>query len=559
MLKNDGSLINILNNIDYAREISKINQSVHTVIVVSGNELDKHTWQKRLSKTSSYLFNKDNSTRILSFQEKIGKKRKEGNFLGTLLAYIKLNEIAKKEKFQFKDFVTLIGMLFGRGERMSPFTQIEGDLKPAIVVSSQSIGSGTYLTAIEEALFYFVPVVNYLERRGFRGFLDKWGDETEIASIDLSKTPETGKEFSQYDVIKCVSLVNITEELAKQKDWVISDDDDNVSAILPRNEKSILISQLKQLGIKPHKNGGYYAGVSLGPIAVSYDVLDIAVEVFDNEIYRQGINIDFDPYFVMALSINNKNLHVWEEAEKTDKGLINLLSKVPDFYLKVQRIKEIFKDRYNRKLRFKVINLGNAVFWADIGQHRTMREKYMSLNENSERGKIAQKLENIEIKRDTCGNIIINSHINNKIRVKNSIIINSSLTGEGSIEKSIIKDSRINNPVFNNAFCVLSVRPLGKTYLEKNSGLYRSIGNRDLILKEGMRHGTVITKTKVFDMTISELTNLRDREHTYTVPIFNNETSFSEVYDEMFGVSEEELEKRRNDLIHNLFHGKDSC
>ena len=60
-------------------------------------------------------------------------------------------------------------------------------------------------------------------------------------------------------------------------------------------------------------------------------------------------------------------------------------------------------------------------------------------------------------------------------------------------------------------------------------------------------------------MTISELTNLRDREHTYTVPIFNNETSFSEVYDEMFGVSEEELEKRRNDLIHNLFHGKDSC
>ncbi|MBN2534614.1 MAG: hypothetical protein JXB88_17150 [Spirochaetales bacterium] len=551
-IKNDIILHRIMNNIDYARMISLDNQSVKIVVVVSGNELDKLTWQNRLAKTGQDLFNRDGSTEIISLQEKVGKKRKEGNFLGTLLAYINLKEILQDNKKSYRDYVILMGMLFGRGERMSPFTQIEGDRKPSIIVSSQIIRRNKYLTAIEEALFYFVPVAKYLELRGFRGILDKWGDETEIASIDLSGKPVTGSEFSQYDVIKWVSYIRITEELAKEKDWVVSDGSDNVTAMLARNEKAILVSQLDRLGIKPVHNGDYYAGVSLGPIAVSYDVLDIAVEVFDNEIYKNGIHMDFDPYLVMALSINKKNLHLWEEAEINDKGLQALLSKIPDFFLKVQHIKKIFEERYNRKLRFKALDLGADIFWADIGQHYAMRQKYMSLNEKSRNGEISRKLESIMNKRDARGNIIINSRIDKGISIHDSIIINSTLTGKGKIEKSVIKNSTLNNPQMTGAFSVLSFRPAGITRLHHESGLYRSLGNKDLDLGQGMRHGTLITKSGVFDMMISESTDLRDRDHTYNVPIFDNEISFAEAYDEMFGVSEEELEERRNTLIKKL-------
>jgi hypothetical protein len=556
-LEHDESLHKILLTIDYARKLPLNNQSAKMVVVVSGNELDKHTWHRRFSETGKYLFNMDGSTTLLSFQEKIGKKRKEGNFLGTLLAYIKLKEIMQNEKKPYRDFVILLGMLFGRGERMSPFTQIEGDRKPAIIVSSRMVGSRKYFTAIEEALFYFVPVARYLEQRGFRGILDKWGDETEIASIDLSETPATGSEFSHYDVIKCVSVIRITDEHAREKDWVVSDRSGNVIAILPRNEKAVLVSQLNQLGITPSHNKEYYAGVSLGPVAVSYDVLDIAVEVFDHEIYKNGVTIDFDPYFVMALSITRRNFHLWEEAETNDNNLKALISKVPDFLLRVQQIKKIFEKRYNRPLKFKVLDLGGDIFWGDIGQHYAMRKKYMSLNEDSRNGVIARKLENITDKRDPQGNIIINSQIDKGIHVHHSVIMNSIITGKGKIEKSVVKDSRLHNPVLHSAFSVLSIRPSGTTHLHQESGLYRSIGTGDLELKKGMRHGILVTKTGNFDLMVSENTDLRDRDQTYNVPVYNNELSFAEAYDEMFGVSEEELEKRRELLIGSIMNRKD--
>jgi hypothetical protein len=552
MIEDNKTLPIILKNIEYARKISRENQSINVVIVVSGNKLDKDTWQQRLDHNNQYLFNSNSSTKILSFQEKIGKKRKEGNFLGTLLAYIKLKDSAQRENFSFRESVTLIGMLFGRGERMSPFTQIEGDRKPAIIVSSRSTGDGKLFTAIEEALFYFVPVAKYLEQRGFRGVLNKWGDETEIPSIDLTKVPGKESEFDNYDVIKCISTMRITEELARQKEWILTGSNDSITAIISRDERSRIIEILRQFNIKPDENGDYYAGVSLGPVAVSYDVLDIAVEVFDHEIYQEGIYIDFDPFFILALSITSGNFYLWEEAEERDKGLQKLLSKVPDFFSKVQLLKNKFKLRHGRKLRLKILDLGEDVFWADIGQHKSMREKYMSINEQSIRGIIARELEYINEDRDQEGNIIINSRIDPGITVKQSVIINSQLTGNGLIEQSVIKDSILHNPQCVKAFSVLSCRYHGNTILLAESGLYRSIGNKDLELKPGMRHGTIITKSQVYDMMVSESTNLRDRDNFYRSPVFGNKLSFAEAYDEMFGVGEVELDERRKHLVGRL-------
>jgi hypothetical protein len=441
-----------------------------------------------------------------------------------------------------------MGMLFGRGERMSPFTQIEGDRKPAIIVSSGVSGESMYLTAIEEALYYFAPVVKYLEQRGFKGILDKWGDETEIPSIDLTSKPDTSDEFACYDVIKFISMVKITDELAKQKDWTVVDDEKNIICMISRNEKSFIIEQLRDCGIEPGTDNEYYAGVSLGPVAVSYEVLDIATEVFKQEILQEGVAIDFDPYFLMAFSLK-KDFTRWEKTVKRDRGLQVLLSKVPDFLEKVQKIKVMFAQRYGRTINFKAIDLGNKVFWADIGLHHAMREKYLSLLDEGQRGIIARKLEHVDVEKDEFGNRIINSKISDGIVITDSVVINSTLTGRGRIKDSVIKDSILHNPSMLRAFAVLSIRPGGKIVLNPDSGIYRSIGKGELELNEGMRHGTMVTKNGPIDLEVSEKTDIRDREHSYIIPVFGNPVSFAEAYDMMFGVSKEELEKMRKKLI----------
>ncbi|MFC1643998.1 hypothetical protein ACFL5C_01570, partial [Candidatus Omnitrophota bacterium] len=99
-----------------------------------------------------------------------------------------------------------------------------------------------------------------------------------------------------------------------------------------------------------------------------------------------------------------------------------------------------------------------------------------------------------------------------------------------------------------DAFAVRSVR-MGRTRMKAKSGIYESLGAGELVLEEGMRHVTVLTSKGPAHMKVSEDTNLRDKAQTYNVPIFDNEISFEEAYNEMFGVSMEKLEERRKRWI----------
>ncbi|MBL7073106.1 MAG: hypothetical protein ISS33_04945 [Candidatus Omnitrophica bacterium] len=543
------SLSMILANIEDAWRAGRDRRSARIVAVVSGSESDKKAWQETLDVCAPVLFNKDGSTLVLSLQEKTGKKTTEGNFLGTLLAYRFIKRASNEKGVNYRNFVTMIGMLFGRGERISPITQAKGCRKPAIEVTPLRVdpsGGKKAFTAIEEALLYFAPVARYLENGGFRGVLNKWGDETEIASRDLTQKPEEN-EFSEYDVIKFIKTSEITSERARQKDWVVFNGANDMVAQLSRNEKSVLIKRLKGLGIKPACDGKYCAGVSLGPTAVSYETLDIASEVFAEEIEKDGVHFDFDPYFLMALAMSEEDRSVWEKRAAEDKGLRELVSMVPDFFEKVQEIKKRFKKIHGRRLRRKVFDLGEDSYWVDIGQHKAMREKFLSLKDDSAKGIIGRKIAKIPETRDKNGNIILNSTIAPEVKVSGSTIVGSKITGAGVVENSVIIDSEIASPRIFEAFAVRSVRR-GGTELKKNSGLYESFGREPLVLEEGMRYVSVLTASGKTDMMVSEDTNLRDKENTYDVPIFGNEISFKEAYDKMVGTSIEEIEKRRTKL-----------
>lgn len=542
-------LNNILNNIAAAREYGRRNDSVSFVALVSGSPADRASWEKRIDGTGPRIFNSDGSTVVLSLEERIGAKTRQGNFLGTLLAYRYLKEAATLSNTDYRDVVILIGMIFGRGERISPITQCKGCCKASVEVGVRD-SEGKALTSNEEALMYFTPVVRYLEKRGFRGILDKWGDETEVASVDLTQEPEDDSAFSGYDVIKVISVLEITEELARQKEWVVFDKCGNMLSQLSRNKRSVLVEKLRALGGAPDEEGRYYAGVSLGPVAVSYDVLDIADEVFGREIETDGICFDFDPYFLMALAMKN-DPDTWDAYASGDAALVELMEMVPDFFSKVQRVKSLFVERHGRPMNIKILDLGSDVYWADIGQHRAMREKFMALNENGPRGVIARAIAGIEEGRDENGNIVFNSEIGPFVGVKDSVVINTRLTGKGNVTASVIMDSELADVDMNRAFAVRSVRR-GMTRMAEASGIYESLGADDLTLRKGMRHVSVLAAAGKTDMMVAEDSDLRDKQNSYNTPVFGNAISFEKAYDSMSGVSMEELEKRRSEIVEKL-------
>ena len=56
---------------------------------------------------------------------------------------------------------------------------------------------------------------------------------------------------------------------------------------------------------------------------------------------------------------------------------------VPDFFEKINRIRGIFRERHGREINLKVFDLGRDIYWTDVGQHESIRKKYLAVNEES--------------------------------------------------------------------------------------------------------------------------------------------------------------------------------
>ena len=220
----DAFVAGVKKNIALTKLLIEEGKTPGTLAIVSGSESAKNLWQKILDGAKSSL----KAISVFSLYEDLPVNQA----FGVLLLWQRLRDTADRT------CGTLAAFVFGSGTRSTPFTETDNAQKPAIVtpVRVMSDGKERYLTMVELALRYFIPVQQYLARSGFAGLIIKWGDEVQIPTCDLSgQNPEL---FGNADIVRFVSIQEMTTESALHKDWVGVNEKQHVTAFIPRRPLS---------------------------------------------------------------------------------------------------------------------------------------------------------------------------------------------------------------------------------------------------------------------------------------------------------------------------------
>jgi hypothetical protein len=535
----------VLDNIKKNQGILESGKGPAIVGLISGNINHKKYLDDRFNKTKIF------HGKILSVLEETRK----GNFLGTLNFYDNL----KKSGLDFKDRVVLCGMVFGKGERLYPITNVLKNIKPSMptpktVVTEEGIDQETI---IESALRYFSLTSSFLEEKGFRGILNKWGDEIQIPVVDLSLN---NADFKNTDVVRFVSEMVVTPYYAANKEWVAYDKDNNFTRQITRRPIEEFEELHREGIVEKNDDGSYVCGANLGPVAVSYEFLEIALEIFKEELEREGFYFDFDPYFLCALPLvmEENGREIWNKERKEEREKINKMI-IPneygeDLFGKLQSFVKKFEEVYDRSLNMKVVNLGDT-YWADFGLHKTLRKNFMDLLEDTKEGFIGREIAGIGHIRDENGNIIVNSDLGGA-DVKNSVIINSKILS-GRVSESVIVDSLFKDVDFSKSFSIGDRVVTMKS--REGGGSVKTLSKDPVVVEEKIRCVSVPLKEGVFCFKVHEEEDLRDINKLEKA-ILNNKISFRDLWkavDEMGFEEHEELRKRvEKEVLEYIFDKK---
>jgi hypothetical protein len=521
-------------NIALTKRLIEAGQTPGTLAIVSGSESARNLWQKILDGAKSAL----KASAVFSVQEDLPVNQA----FGVLLLWQRLKDAADRSRG------TLAAFVFGSGTRATPFTETDNAQKPAIVtpVRVMSDGQERYLSMVELAIRYFIPVQQYLMRSGFQGLVIKWGDEVQIPSCALSgHNPEL---LGNADIVRFVSIQEITTDSASSKDWVGVNDQQHITAFIPRRPLSDM-EKLAARGLVQRRDGKLYGGINLGSVAVSYDLLDALLEEFQGEVNDSTAHRDdrpaLDPEFFTALTIAvnpdaQTRQEAWERAIQESKDVRKLSEKMPDVLARLQKA----IGTLQRPVKMVALDFQDQ-YWGDIGQHPQIYDFYMALNEPGPKGNILRALADLPDQRDANGNIIVgDSYISQHITVKNSVLINVALTGRGRIADSVLIGTRAENINIENGFDVLSTAP--SLHVCSRGGTYKVVSDVPVSVAAGERVTTLFMPTYgTHLMRVHEHTNLRDTAATYDVPILGNPVSFREAHEDMGRITVEELEQAR--------------
>ena len=521
-------------NIELTKRSIEEGKTPGTLAIVSGSESARNLWQKILDEAKSSL----KVISVFSFHEDLPVNQA----FGVLLLWQRLRDAADRTRG------TLAAFVFGNGTRSTPFTETDNAQKPAIVtpVRVMSDGKERHLTMVELAVRYFIPVQQYLTRSGFKGLIIKWGDEVQIPTFDLSgQNPDL---FGNADIVRFVSIQEMTTDSAANKDWVGVNEKQQITAFIPRRPLSGM-EKLADRGLVQKRDGKLYGGVNLGSVAVSYDLLDALLNEFKGEVNDSTANRNdrpaLDPEFFTALTIavsqdENERREAWQRAVQESKDVKKLSEKMPDVLERIQKA----IGTLDRPLKKVALDFQDQ-YWGDIGQHLQIYDFYMALNEPGPKAEILRTLADILDQRDENGNIIVgDSYISQNITVKNSVLINVTLTGQGRIENSVLIGTRAGNINMENSFDVLSTAI--SLHVSARGGTYKVVSDVPVSVAEEERVTTLFMPTHgIHLMRVRENTNLRDTATTYDVPILGNSVSFKGAHEDMGRITAEELEQVR--------------
>jgi hypothetical protein len=539
----DTFVAGVKQNIALTKLLIEEGKTPGTLAIVSGSESAKHLWQKILDGAKSSF----KALSVCSLHEDLPVNQA----FGVLLLWQRLSDAADRTRG------TLAAFVFGSGTRATPFTETDNAQKPAIVTPVRVISEGKerYLTMVELALHYFLPVQQYLMRSGFEGLIIKWGDEVQIPACDLSgQNPEL---FGNADIVRFVSIQEMTTDSASNKDWVGVNEKQHITAFIPRRPLSDM-EKLADRGLVQKRDGKLYGGVNLGSVAISYELLDVLLNEFKDEVNdstaKRNTRPALDPEFFTALTIavshdENERRKAWQRAIQESKDVQKLSETIPDVLERIQKA----IGTLERPVQMVALDFQEQ-YWGDIGQHPQIYDFYMGLNEPGPKGDILRALANIPEQRDEHGNIIVgDSYISQNITVNDSVLINVTLTGQGRIEHSVLIGTRAGNIDMENGFDVLSTAT--SLQVSSRGGTYKVVSDVPVSVAAGERVTTLFMPTHgTHLMRVHEHTNLRDTTATYDVPTCGNPVSFKDAHEDMGRITVEELEQARGAKLPSSTH-----
>ncbi len=520
-------------NILSSLRIVQQNNGLDLVTVVSGTETDRMYWQEHFNKTSRDVFRRDGTTSTISISE-ITRK---GNFLGTINAWNLTKQAILKDGGNFPS-ISLMSMVFGEGKRLSPFTQALGNRKPAFPTPMWGAYSKTYLRMADLSNLYNNILTNHLEQSGFQGYVVKWGDEAIIPGL---KWNAKKNEYFGVDAIRSVFKTDVTPDLAREKDWVLTDTRTGLMRFqYSRQDINSLKQRISELG-----EGSYDFGVNLGSLALSYDFLEIAAHVLQDDVADPRKWVDWDPYVWIALFCRDKS--EWEaELSYEDRcgktGIRDLEARYPDFYIKISKVRAALEAKTGRSFTVRVLDFGD-ILWTDYGLHLSLRKSLDLLTTDFVEGRVSRELFGIANVRDQKGNIIIRSSIPEDADIQRSVIVDTIIKDPSTIiHEGVIVGGRHKHlfmPFGGSAlFCAADTMK----FIGMHGVAFRSIGSEITIL-DGGRH-TSLFFPEIIENMVSNETILDYSGKNYYAPVLGNHLSFEEAGKLMAKMDGKDIESR---------------
>jgi hypothetical protein len=506
------------------------------VAIVSGSHSDRSYWQAHLEAVRGDLFRRSEPVKIRAVHE----KSRKGNFLGTLGAWAEATtELALRGESPPE--LALISMVFGRGTRLSPFTQSLGNRKPAFPTPRLSERAQSHLCIADLSMLYSNLWADHLRRGGFRGVIVKWGDEAIIPGVEWGP-----RDLGVYDAARFVWRRVPTETLAREKEWIAIER--GTGRVLQQFARQGLDSLRGRLA--EQAGGEADIGVNLGSLAVSHAFLAAAGEVFAEDVQAEGRWADWDPYVWMALHCRDEAAWEAERAHEVGigkTGIRDLEVRVPGFFGKIQRLRQRVEAETGRPFAAAAIDFGEPL-WVDFGLHTSMRQVLESVLADTAQGAISRQFFGIAGERDSRGNIVVRSVVPPAADIRDSIILDAVIRDPRTVMRNgLVVGGTYGRVTMPEGGSALSCAVEDLRFAGPGSIAFRALGQAVDLPARG-RRTTLLLPEETIDLVTNEaVVDYGGAEYDH--PILGNPISFAEAERRMAVVDPHRLEERWRRLL----------